>query len=522
MRCGVCGGINDNVAAVCGQCGHSLTSQPRDVGVSSGGNVARVTAGSHTAAPSALATPPRVDSAALVFLGPLRGGERVELASGTELTIGRTPENALVLDDDSVSRAHARISFHDGQFLVEDLHSKNGTWLNGAALAAPTPLCDGDHLRLGAVDLQVEVPSRAVGAPPEAESDYLSLVDGQRLPLTGKDLYVGRAPTNDLVLDDPTISRQHARLQHLPQGWLLTDLDSSNGTEVNQVPLTGPVFLAAGDVIQFGTLAVTYHQRGVSDRSAGRTVVVRGRDGALVVEREAPQPPGLVVQPRPGPPLLALRDVVKTYRTGAGSLTVLKGVSLSIQPGEFVAIVGPSGCGKSTLLNVITGIDRPDSGQVSVQGQDILRLGTDALARWRGRNLGIVFQFFQLLPTLTVAENVMLPMAFCNTYRGRQRRERALEVLRLVGMDHVADRLPSALSGGQQQRIAIARALANDPPVLVSDEPTGNLDSATSQQMFELFASLVANGKTMLMVTHDPVLARAVPRRIEMLDGAIV
>ncbi len=522
MRCGVCGSINDNVAVACSQCGHLLASQRHDVGISSGVNPARVSVGSHAAAPPLLATPPRVETAALVFLGPLRGGERVELDSAGELTIGRTQENALVLDDDSVSRIHARISFHDGRFLVEDLHSKNGTWLNGAVLAAPTPLCDGDHLRLGEVELQVEVPSRAVGGPSEAESDFFSLSDGQRLPLTGKDLYIGRAPTNDIVLDDPTISRQHARLQHLPQGWLLTDLDSSNGTEVNQVPLTGPVFLAAGDVVKFGTLSVTYHQCGVSDRLAGRTVVVRGGDGALVVAREAPQPPNLVAQPRPGPPLLLLRDVVKSYHTGAGSLTVLKGVSLSIQPGEFVAIVGPSGCGKSTLLNVITGIDRPDSGQVTVQGQDILRLGTDALARWRGRNLGIVFQFFQLLPTLTVVENVMLPMSFCNTYPGRQRRERALEVLRLVSMEHVADRLPSALSGGQQQRIAIARALANDPPILVSDEPTGNLDSATSQQMFELFTSLVANGKTMLMVTHDPVLARAVPRRIEMLDGAIV
>jgi putative ABC transport system ATP-binding protein len=227
-------------------------------------------------------------------------------------------------------------------------------------------------------------------------------------------------------------------------------------------------------------------------------------------------------RPQPGPPLITLGNVVKSYDTSAGPITVLKGVSLSVQPGEFVAIVGPSGCGKSTLLNVITGIDRPDGGQVYIGGEDILRMGTDRLARWRGLNVGIVFQFFQLLPTLTVAENVMLPMAFCNKYRGGQRRARALECLRLVGMDHVADRLPSALSGGQQQRVAIARALSNDPAVLVGDEPTGNLDSKTSQAMFELFGQLVTSGKTMLMVTHDPVLARSVPRRIEMLDGAIV
>jgi putative ABC transport system ATP-binding protein len=158
---------------------------------------------------------------------------------------------------------------------------------------------------------------------------------------------------------------------------------------------------------------------------------------------------------------------------------------------------------------------------VTIGGQDVLRMGTDALARWRGRHIGIVFQFFQLLPTLTVLENVMLPMAFCNTYRG-QREARALECLRLVGMEHVARRLPGALSGGQQQRVAIARALANDPPILVGDEPTGNLDSRTSQQMFELFTQLVAAGKTMVMVTHDPAIANSIPRRIEMLDGQIV
>jgi len=339
--------------------------------------------------------------------------------------------------------------------------------------------------------------------------------------LRARNLALGGNMDNAIVLDDLTISRQHARLQRLPQGWLLTDLDSSNGTMVNQEPLTGPVFVRSGDAILLGRVALTFHEGGKSAPGEARTMVVRREGKELVVDSQ-PRMPSLVAQPREGPPLITMQSVLKTYVTPAGPLTVLKGISLSLQPGEFVAIVGPSGCGKSTLLNVITGIDRPDSGQVTIHGQDVLRLGTDTLARWRGRNVGIVFQFFQLLPTLTVAENVMLPMAFCNTYRGRARRARAMEVLQLVGMEHVADRLPSALSGGQQQRIAIARALANDPPLMVGDEPTGNLESQTSQQMFELFAGLVAAGKTMLMVTHDPVLARSVPRRIEMLDGAIV
>jgi putative ABC transport system ATP-binding protein len=226
--------------------------------------------------------------------------------------------------------------------------------------------------------------------------------------------------------------------------------------------------------------------------------------------------------PWPGGPVIGLHNVVKTYPTSKGPQLVLRGVSLAVEPGQFVAIVGPSGCGKSTLLNVITGIDRPDAGEVVVGGQNLRDLRDDVLVGWRGRNIGIVFQFFQLLPTLTVAENVMLPMAFCHTYRGRERRARALEVLGRVGMAHLADRLPNALSGGEQQRVAIARALANDPAVLVADEPTGNLDGRTGRQIFDLFAELVRAGTTVLMVTHDAVLARSASRRIEMRDGSIV
>jgi putative ABC transport system ATP-binding protein len=225
---------------------------------------------------------------------------------------------------------------------------------------------------------------------------------------------------------------------------------------------------------------------------------------------------------RPAGPVVQLHKVVKTYQTSAGTQAVLRGVSLVVQPGEFLAIVGPSGGGKSTLLNIVAGLDRPDSGEVIVAGQDLRTLPGDALVGWRGRTIGIVFQFFQLLPTLTVAENVMLPMAFGNTYKGRLRRARTLELLGRVGMAHMADRLPNALSGGEQQRVAIARALANDPALVVADEPTGNLDTRTGEQVFELFAGLARGGTTVVMVTHDPALAERASRQIELRDGSIV
>lgn len=216
-----------------------------------------------------------------------------------------------------------------------------------------------------------------------------------------------------------------------------------------------------------------------------------------------------------------LRDVVKTYDTAAGSVTVLQDVTLRVRAGEFVSIVGPSGSGKSTLVNMITGIDRPTSGQVIVGGQAIHALSENRLARWRGRHIGVIFQFFQLLPALTVAENVMLPMDFCGLYRRRERRRKATSLLEMVGIADQADKLPSALSGGQQQRAAIARALANDPPLIVADEPTGNLDSATANEVFALFETLVAQGKTLLVVTHDRELSVRTQWAIHLLDGCI-
>jgi len=219
--------------------------------------------------------------------------------------------------------------------------------------------------------------------------------------------------------------------------------------------------------------------------------------------------------------LINLRDVVKTYKTGAGSITVLKEITLQVYPGEFISVVGPSGSGKSTLLNMITGIDRPTTGQVYVGGEAVHCLSENKLARWRGRRIGVVFQFFQLLPALTALENVMLPMDFCNTYRGREREKRAMSLLEQVGLAAQAHKLPSALSGGEQQRAAIARAIANDPPLIVADEPTGNLDTATAAQVFALFEALVAQGKTIMLVTHDRGLSARTKRVIHLLDGHV-
>jgi putative ABC transport system ATP-binding protein len=201
---------------------------------------------------------------------------------------------------------------------------------------------------------------------------------------------------------------------------------------------------------------------------------------------------------------------------------VLHDVSLNVARGEFVAVVGPSGSGKSTLINMLTGIDRPTSGRVMVAGTNLNRLNENQMARWRGRTVGVIFQFFQLLPTLTILENVMLPMDFCNTYPVSERKNRALNLLDQVGLADQAYKLPSAVSGGQQQRAAIVRALANDPPLIVGDEPTGNLDSKTAEQVFEMFGDLSRRGKTLMLVTHDRELAKRMPRVVRVQDGCIV
>ena len=220
--------------------------------------------------------------------------------------------------------------------------------------------------------------------------------------------------------------------------------------------------------------------------------------------------------------LIEVRQVVKNFDTAAGTFTALKNVDLKVNAGEFVAVIGKSGSGKSTLINMITGIDRPTSGEVFVGDTAVHKLNENQMAIWRGRHLGIVFQFFQLLPTLSIVENVMLPMDFCNVYSSRERRQRAMNLLEQVEMAGHANKLPSAVSGGQQQRVAIARALANDPPILIADEPTGNLDSKTADSVFKLFDALVKENKTILMVTHDNDLAKRVSRAVLISDGQII
>jgi len=221
-------------------------------------------------------------------------------------------------------------------------------------------------------------------------------------------------------------------------------------------------------------------------------------------------------------PMIDLRDVHKYYKTAIGDYHALKNIDLCICEGEFVSIIGKSGSGKSTLLNMITGIDRPSTGEVYVNDMAVHGLSENKMARWRGKNLGIVFQFFQLLPTISVIENIMLPMDFCRTYPMREREQRALALLDMVELADHAYKLPTALSGGQQQRVAIARALANDPPVIIADEPTGNLDSKTADSVFELFKNLVAQGKTIIVVTHDSGLAKRTERTALIADGEIV
>ena len=227
-------------------------------------------------------------------------------------------------------------------------------------------------------------------------------------------------------------------------------------------------------------------------------------------ERDAPEP------------LIRLREVVKRYKTAAGEFTALQGINLEVYPGEFLGIIGKSGAGKTTLINMLTGVDHATSGEVWMDGVAVHSLDENRLATWRGRNVGVIYQSFYLMPTLSLLQNVALPMDMCGLYRGRSSVQRALELLRLVELEEHARKLPSAISGGQQQRVAIARALANDPPLIVADEPTGRLDSLTAETIFKVFTHLIAQGKTILMVTHDQGLARRMSRTLHLVDGQIV
>ncbi|HUW01008.1 MAG TPA: ABC transporter ATP-binding protein [Acidimicrobiales bacterium] len=230
---------------------------------------------------------------------------------------------------------------------------------------------------------------------------------------------------------------------------------------------------------------------------------------------------GAEVAPAAPSPLIELSGVEKVYRTGSLDYPALRGVDLEIGQGEMVSIIGPSGSGKSTILNLVTGIDKPSAGRVVVDGREVADMGQEALAAWRGTRVGIVFQFFQLLPTLTALENVILPMEFAGLGSKRERVANAKRRLEQVGLDNMGDHVPSELSGGEQQRVAIARAMACDPVLLIGDEPTGNLDSETAQRMFDLLTELNSSGTTVVYVTHDPGLAEMAGRKIEIRDGRV-
>jgi putative ABC transport system ATP-binding protein len=221
-------------------------------------------------------------------------------------------------------------------------------------------------------------------------------------------------------------------------------------------------------------------------------------------------------------PLIRIQHISKVFRTGAGDFTALDDINLDFYRGEFIGVVGKSGSGKSTLANMITGIDHPTGGEIIIAGQTVTHMNESDMSVWRGNNLGIVFQFYQLLPMLSLLENVILPMDFCNRFDPSERETRAYDLLRLVGLADLAEKLPAMASGGQQQSAAIARALANDPPILVADEPTGNLDSRTAESVFDLFCQLVDQGKTIIMVTHDPSLAKRTTRMVHIHDGKVI
>jgi putative ABC transport system ATP-binding protein len=221
-------------------------------------------------------------------------------------------------------------------------------------------------------------------------------------------------------------------------------------------------------------------------------------------------------------PLINLKEISKIYRNAAGEFVALKNINLDFYKGEFVGVIGKSGSGKSTLVNMVTGIDRPTEGKVIVEGVDVHAMRESKQARWRGLNLGVVFQFFQLLPMLTLVENILLPMDFCNKYPEDQRFDRAIDLLAMVGLEGDAHKLPGAVSGGQQQSAAIARALANDPPIIIADEPTGNLDAKTADSVYDKFESLVGEGRTIIMITHDPEIEHRLSRKVLLSDGEII
>jgi ABC-type lipoprotein export system ATPase subunit len=321
---------------------------------------------------------------------------------------------------------------------------------------------------------------------------------------------VEQGKTIILVTHDNSLATRFSRRVYISDGQVVSSYDQSTfagGRESgDSTQVLESVAVAAGE--RSGTLE-TAERAGTKQRKRTR----RQRNNGPAVQTSEIDTDNTAI---------VLRDVVKTYVNAAGEFPALKGINLQMSYGQFVSLVGKSGCGKSTLLNMLTGIDHPTSGEVIVGGKNIYEMSESQRALWRGRNVGIVFQFFQLLPTLTLLENTMLPMDYCNVYGANDRSRRAMELLAMVGLDEQAHKLPASVSSGQQQSAAIARALATDPPIIVADEPTGNLDSRSAETILRLFSELAEQGKTILLVTHDPSFTRATDQTVILSDGEIV
>lgn len=445
-------------------------------------------------------------------------GEKKEQTIGTrKITIGRAEENEITVKDSKASRFHCFLKHEAGRYIVVDLDSTNGTFVNEQRVEETIDLRNGDTVQVGDVGFLFEVftPEPIMVAPAGQTVRLVwqeNQIEQEKMIRSGG-LTIGRSQENDLVIKEQEASRYHCKIAPQAGAYILIDLDSTNGTFLNKERVVGSKALKNGDLIQIGKLGLQFE---ISTPEAATLLAMRHERVSEFLETSMP-----IVPDAKADVVINLRNIVKEYDTPAGPLQVLKGIDLDIRTGEFIAIRGPSGSGKSTLINMITGIDRPTSGEVVVAGQTLTGLDENKMSRWRGEHIGVIFQFFQLLPTLTVIENVMLPMDFCQKWDARERQDKAMSLLDSVGLAEHAYKLPSALSGGQQQRAAISRALANDPPLIVGDEPTGNLDSKTADQVFAMFEDLVAKGTTFLMVTHDVDLAARIPRNIEVLDGEI-
>jgi len=450
-------------------------------------------------------------------------GERKEkLLGDSEVTIGRESKNGIPIDDKEASRFHCSIKPDVDNYIILDLNSTNGTFVNKVRITDSQPLETGDILRIGNTEFTFEIRT-----PEAAEILTMKAIarvvweeggDARMQTIQSEGMTIGRSSENDLPLIDLDVSRIHCKIVPHKEGFIVVDLDSTNGTFVNGKRISDESLLHNGDKLHIGKHEFLFEVLTLEDATMVSDRPMETIEYSLLgipIEKKS------ILADLVTTTVVDIKDVVKEYESPAGVVRVLNSVSLQVAAGSFVGIRGPSGSGKSTLLNMITGIDRPTSGEVIIAGQSLGDLSEDKMAQWRGVHIGVIFQFFQLLPTLTVIENVMLPMEFCRKWDPRERPQRALELLDKVGLADQAYKLPGALSGGQQQRAAIARALANEPPLILGDEPTGNLDSKTADMVFALFGELVALGTTFLMVTHDVELAKRIPRVIEVRDGEL-